>query len=225
MRLHRFGVCAGVVLGFGASALAGVGDVELLLDAVTSDVSQSVVVAGEGTDLLSLAGGIGPVAGAGDGGGDVEFSLWIDLSFAGSSGPGDGFVSFLSLAPSYASGALEVVGASIEAQLLDGGSPVSSIQSPSGGAPTALPAGRTTVVGAAAFSFGREGFGAFQHIGDGGAAALTVDFRWAGSTPGDALTVELVPQSEIAYAPFIPGPGAAFLVGLGLLRACRVRRV
>lgn len=203
--------------GFSADAHAGMA---LGVDSITSDVSHALSASGEGSGTVSLAGGLGPVAG----GADVEFSVSFSLDFAGSAGPGDGVVSFLSLAPVYATGALEVVAFTINADLYDTGAFVTHIATPPGGSAQSLPSGATTMVGSAAFSFARDGFGAFEHIGDAGDIEATLSFRWSGSQPGDAMTVGFVPISEISYAPFVPAPGAACVLGLALMRLCRARR-
>lgn len=183
---------------------------------VASDVAETLSFSGAGTSSVGVSGGLGPVGG----GAPMLFSITIDLSFESFSVPGDGFVSFLSLHPSFATGDLEVTGFSLTSDLYAGASAVSHL-SGVGSAPMVLAAGGTTTLSNFAFAYDVPGAPAFGFIGDNGTLSATVEFEWTGSSAGDELVIDVMPGSEFRYAFAIPTPGGAFVMGLGVLGLVR----
>ena len=191
----------------------------LHLDSIACDVPESVNVSREGTSSLGFSGSVGPVSG----GAPATFSLTLDLSFDSFSVPGDGFVSFLSFHPSFASGALQVTDFSVSTELFAGATLVSHLDG-IGGTPAPLaPDSSTTIANFASF-FDAPGAPGFGFIGDNGTLTAQVNFSWTGSSPGDALTLEVLPDSEITYAFFIPSPAPASVAVLSVVPLVRRRR-
>jgi len=215
----RLAMGAALVCVVAMSARADTRFASLHIDSIACDVGESLTVGGEGTSSLALAGGIGPVVG----GGSTTFSLAFEVSFDSLSVPGDGVVSFLSLEPSYASGALEVTDFSLATDLFSGAAFVSHVDGAST-TPGSLASGTPTTLTSFAFSYDAPGAPGFSVIGDNGTLTATLDFSWTGSSAGDVLAIDVLPDSEITYAFYIPSPGSACLIGMGGLHLVRRRR-